>query len=369
MKKFTICILTILVILLSACSQPAAQQPAAAPSDNTESAKEPVANPPADESKKDPKDISIGILVYSFANDYLSYVRQGMNEKAKELGVNIEIVDANNNQAKQNDQADMLITKGVDALIVALEETEAAQTMIDKCKDAGIPIILVNKKPTQEVLDSYDKCWYVGASTQQPGECQAELVIEDWKANPAMDKNKDGILQYVLLLGLKGHVNAEARVTGMNLVFDNNDFKREELDMQEGKWDTTKAKDLTDAWLMKYGDSIEAIISNNDAMALGAIEACKAQGYFGDDKTKVMPIYGINAIEAGVEALKNGELMGTVLSDMISEGKITVQVAYNVLNGKEAFDGITFDIQDKAVYIPGIPIRMDNIELAESMYK
>ena len=365
MKKYLSLLLVLLLAFgLVGCGSPkASETPVAteAPAATEAPTEAPAANEESAESN-----YLVGSLIYAFANDYMSYVRKGISEEAERRGITSEIVDGNNDQAKQLDQADTLITKGANALIVAAEETEACQTFVDKSKAADIPLILVNKKPAQEVIDSYDKCWYVGAATQQPGECQAEMIVEDWAKHPEWDKNGDGILQYVLILGLKGHVNAEARVVGMNLVFDREDFKREELDMQEGKWDTTTAKDLTDAWMMKFGDKIEMIISNNDAMALGAIESMTANGYTGE---KAIPVYGINAIEAGLQALRDGTMMGTVMSDMISEGAVCVQVADNVLNGKDPYEGISYDVVDKSIAIYGLPIRLENIADAEFMYQ
>ena len=311
-------------------------------------------------------DFLVGVLIYAFANEYMSYVRRGIQEGAAELGITVEIVDAGMDQARQIDQADTLISKGVDAMIIAPVESAACQTFIDKCVDAGVPVVLLNPKPEQDVIDSYDLCWYVGAATQQPGEAQAEMILEDWNADPGMDKNGDDVLQYVLLHGMRGHANAEARIRGVYRIFDEAGLQYEELDVQEAGWDTTRAKDITDAWLMRYGDRIEVIISNNDAMALGAIESLKAEGFTGD---RAIPVYGINAIEAGLEALREGTLMGTVMSDTISEGKVSVRILHNVLTGKDTFDGIDYEITDKAVAIYGLPIRLDNIELAEAMYR
>ncbi|MEA4911523.1 MAG: galactose ABC transporter substrate-binding protein [Oscillospiraceae bacterium] len=350
MKKIVAILLTLLMVLsFAACSAKSGDDAEAGTAD---------------------KEYNVGILIYDFANDYMSYVRAGMALKFDELGVNYEIVDGKGDQATQNDQMDTLIAKGVDLIIWAPMETEANQTLIDKCKAADIPCIINNKPPTTEgVMESYDTCWYVGVSTKQPGVCQAEMIVEDWNNNPEMDKNGDGILQYVFLLGQKGHQNAEDRYTGMNEVFDAQGIKREELDLQEAGWNTANAKDVTDAWLMKYGDSIEAIISNNDAMALGAIEACKAVGYFGDDDTLQMPIYGVNALQSALPEVVAGTLKGTVMTDMITEGKVCAQLAYNVLTGAELLTGIDYPMtSDKKIFVDGIAIRADNVSVAEDMY-
>ena len=242
-------------------------------------------------------DQKIGVLIFNYANDYISYVRKGLEAAAQTAGVEYLTVDGANDQAKQTEQVDTMIQKKVDGLCVALVESTAAETIIEKCRTADLPVVFVNKKPTAEVLNTYDKCWYVGCATQQPGEFQAEMMLEDWKADPTMDKNGYGKIQYVIIKGENGHENAEARIVGIHKVLEESGIEVEELDCQVAGWDASKAKDIMDTWLSKYGDDIEVILSNNDAMALGAIESLKAAGYFEGDKQ--IAVYGINADGSG----------------------------------------------------------------------
>ena len=88
-------------------------------------------------------------------------------------------VDGANDQAKQTEQVDTMIQKKVDGLCVALVESTAAETIIEKCRTADLPVVFVNKKPTAEVLNTYDKCWYVGCATQQPGDVYKRQVYRE----------------------------------------------------------------------------------------------------------------------------------------------------------------------------------------------
>ena len=310
---------------------------------------------------------TFGVVIFDYANDYCFHVRTGMIKAAEGIA-KLELVDSQNDQAKQNDQVDTLINKGVDGMLVAIVDPEAAPTIIDKCRDADIPVVFVNRRPELDVIASYDKCWYVGAATAQPGEAQAEMVIEDWKNHPEFDKNKDGVLQYIICKGENGHANAEARCQGIERVFEAAGFKRQLLDMQVGMWNAAMGRQLMETWYGKFGDEIEAVLSNNDAMALGIIEALKGEGYFTGDK--FMPIYGVNAIPEGLDALEEGTLMGTVMSDMISEGACTFRLAYNHVMDKDLMEGVDYDMDaNKCVAILGIPIRKENIEEARAMYR
>ena len=310
---------------------------------------------------------TVGVVVFDYANDYCFHVRAGMIKAAEGIA-KLELVDSQNDQAKQTDQVDTLINKGVDAMIVIIVDPEAAPTIIDKCAVAGIPVVFVNRRPDLPELKAYDKCWYVGAATQQPGDAQAEMVLEDWKKHPEYDKNKDGVMQYIIVKGENGHANAEARCKGIEEIFTKAGFKRELLDMQPGGWNAANARQLMETWYGKFGDKIECIMSNNDAMALGIIEALKSEGYFSG--AKFMPVYGVNAIPEGLDALEDGTLMGTVMSDMVSEGAVSFQLVYNQVMGKPLMEGVTYAMDDnKCVAILGIPIRVANIDTARAMYK
>ncbi len=373
MKKVIVLMLVMMLAVTSlmACAQEPAvdsndQKPsAAATNEETQSAENTESAQSAEGS-----DFTIGVLIFNYANDYISYVRKGIEQAADAAGVKYITVDGANDQAKQTEQVDTMIQKGVDGLCVALVESAAAQTIIDKCKAAGnLPVVFVNKKPTAEVMNTYDKCWYVGCATKSPGTYQAEMLLEDWKADPSMDKNGDGVIQYVIVKGENGHENAEARIVGIHEVLEASGVETEELDIQVAGWDSAKAKDLTDAWMSRYGDEIEVILSNNDAMALGCVESLKASGYF--EGGKKIAVYGINAIQTGLEALEAGYFRGTVMTDMISEGKTTFQGILNAMNGVDCKTDIAFTYteEDKFFAIDPVKIRLDNTDVAWAMYK
>jgi methyl-galactoside transport system substrate-binding protein len=277
------------------------------------------------------------------------------------------MVDAQNDQTKQTEQIDLLLSKGVDVLCVNAVDPKAAATIISKAKAASVPIVFFNRCPSAEDMNSYDKCWYVGTTPQDSGRMQAEMAMEAFKADPSFDKNKDGSLQYVILKGTLGHPDAEARTQAVQDTFKKAGFKSEVLDIQPGDFKTQTAKDLTDVWMGKFGDKIEMILSNNDAMLLGGIESAKAEGYFGGGK--VMGAIGINALPEVLPMIKDGTIIGSIMSDAYSEGFNIYTMATNLATGKDVYDGITIAPDDmKAIRVPYVPINKDNVNVAEEMY-
>ena len=156
----------------------------------------------------------LGFTIYKYDDNFMSVVRKGI-EKEGEQNKDIKLLmnDSQNDQSKQNDQIDVLISKGVKALAINLVDPAAAPVVIEKAKENNIPIVFYNKEPTKEALDSYDKAYYVGTDSKEAGIIQGDIIAKHWKAHPEWDLNKDGVIDYVLLKGEPGHPDAEARTT------------------------------------------------------------------------------------------------------------------------------------------------------------
>lgn len=362
MKRIlSILLISIMLFSLAACG-----------SNNTPSSSESSsANQSSEQSaqKSTGKKPVIGVAIFDYSNNYVTYIRNSIMAIAGD-SAEIHMVDAQNDQAKQVEQIDILLSKGVDALCVNAVDPTAASTIIAKAKAADVPIIFFNRSPSADDMHSYDKCWYVGTTPEDSGRMQAEMAMEAFKNNPAFDKNGDGVLQYVILKGTLGHPDAEARTQAVQDTFAKAGFKTELLDVQPGDFKTQTAKDITDAWMGKFGDKIEMILSNNDAMLLGGIEAARSEGYFSGDPSKVMGAIGINALPEILPSIKDGTIIGSILFDAYSEGYHIFTMAYNVATGEDVYKGIEIKPDDmKAIRVPYIPISKDNVNVAEEMYE
>uniref|UniRef100_UPI003F4B8A47 galactose ABC transporter substrate-binding protein n=1 Tax=Brachyspira catarrhinii TaxID=2528966 RepID=UPI003F4B8A47 len=313
---------------------------------------------------------TIGVTIYRYDDNFMSFYRRNIETRISGKA-NLIINDSQNNQAQQNDQVDVMIQKDSKALAINLVDPQAAQTIIDKAKTKNIPVVFFNKQPSAEAMASYDKTWYVGTTPEESGDMQGKIVVDTWKANPAWDKNGDGIIQYALLKGEPGHPDAEARTSHVTLYVTNNGLKVEKLEEQTAMWDTAKAKDIVDAWIQKYGDKLEYIFCNNDAMALGALQSVQALGYNKEgDTTKFIPIVGVDAIPDMINEIKKGTIVGSVLNDPVGQSQALVDITLNVAAGKDPLDGTTWTLDEvKAVRVPYVPITKDNINVAEEAYK
>jgi len=353
MKKFLVLLLALVMVLsVVGCGSSTSTD---TPAEDTEKVEK-----SADEMVK------IGVTIYKYDDNFMSFVRRAITNAA-EGKAEVIMNDSQNTQAVQNDQVDMMIAKGVKSLAINLVDPQAASSIIAKAKEADLPVVFFNKEPTLEVLNSYDRAWYVGTASKEAGIIQGEMIAEMWAAHPEWDTNGDGVLSYVLLKGEPGHPDAEARTKFAISSIVDAGIKVEELELQTGMWDSVKAKELTDAWLAKHGDAIEFVIANNDGMALGALQSLKANGYFADDK--FMPLVGVDAIPDVLEQIKAGTIVGTVLNDAANQGKASFELANNVAHGNDPLEGTEWKLVDRAVRVPYVGVTIDNIDFAEKAYQ
>lgn len=309
----------------------------------------------------------IGVTIYKFDDNFMSFVRRAI-ESNSEGQADLILNDSQNSQATQNEQVDMMISKGVQALAINLVDPQAAPSIIKKAEEADLPVVFFNKEPSAEDLASYEKTWYVGTASAEAGVIQGQMMADMWKANPDWDRNGDGVLSYVLLKGEPGHPDAEARTKFAISTAVDAGVVVEELELQTGMWDSVKGKELMDAWIAKHGDNIEFVVCNNDGMALGAIQSLKGAGYF--DGGTYMPVVGVDAIPDALEQIKAGYMAGTVLNDAKNQGKAAIDLALNAASGKEVLEGTDWTLDNmKAVRVPYVAVTEENLDFAEEAYK
>lgn len=320
-------------------------------------------------TSKSDDNIEVGITIYRYDDNFISFMRRNI-ESMLDGKVKFIMNDSENDQVKQNDQVDAAIQREVDALAINLVDPSSASFMIDKIKPTGIPVIFFNKEPSKEDMMLYDKAWYVGTLSEESGNIQGDIVVKAWTSNPAWDKNGDGKIQYVLLKGEAGHPDAEARTSRIKAVLDDNGISAEQLDEQTANWDILQAQTATDGWIEKFGNNIEFIFSNNDAMALGALKSIQKQGYNIGDSNKFIPIVGVDAIPEIIEEIKKGTVVGTVLQSPKDQAKAVVDMLINAANEKDVLEGTGYQLDDsKAVRVPYRAITLDNIDESAEAYK
>lgn len=369
--------------LLAGCgSEPAQESPA---QDKAEEApaqtegQEEAAQPEAAEPEAAPADTGdlpiLGAGIYSSTDNFNSYIAKAITG-ASDGVFQVNVDDGQMDQATQLNQIDTALAKGAVAVCVSVVDITAAPAIIQKCQDAGnVPIIFFNKEITdKEVVSSYDNLYQVTSTGGDYGAAiQGQMIVDYWNAHPEMDKNGDGKLQMINVMGDPGHTASQPRADYVESTITDAGIGIEVLERDTGMWDTAKAKEKMDAWVSKYGDEIEAVVCANDAMALGVLQSVEAAGFNleGEDSEQYIPIIGIDALPEMLEKIESGEVIGSVLQDASTQGKVIVAIADNVSQGKDPLDGLDFEFDtdgSKAVRVPYAAITAENVDVAAANY-
>ena len=310
-------------------------------------------------------ELNIGVLVWKYSDTYGSSVRAAIQKYAESIGaekgvkINLDMVDGNDDQAIQNDQASTLLQKKLDLLVINLCEVTAGQPIVDLAKAAGVPVLFYNKEPSESSVVTGANSIFIGTKAEQAGEMQGDILAQLVKADPKIDTNGDGTIQYLMFKGDPDNIEAIARSTSSVSQAIKDGLKLEQVNGQDlvCNWDTAKAQDAMQSVWAKYGDKIEAVFCNNDDMALGVIASLNEVGY-NSGTGKYIPVIGVDATDAAAEAIKNGKLQGTVKQDGDAMGKAIIELAINGAQGKTWLDGTAYKMADDgfSIRIPYSPV-------------
>lgn len=307
---------------------------------------------------------SIGCIIYKFDDTFMSYLRNQIQTDAKGK-MDISVQDGQNDQPKENDEVDQFISQGASVLAINMVDPSAVSVMIGKAQKKNLPLVLFNREPDPTDMAKYPNAYYVGAKAQDSGTYEGQIMAKYWKAHPEADLNKDGVMDYVMLIGDPANTDAKFRTQYSIAAVEAAGIKTKLIASDTAMWDRPKAQEKMAAWLTAYAGQIEVVFANNDDMALGAIEALKAAGYFKNGK--YMPVVGVDATPPALDALAQGTLLGTVKNDAVGQGDAVFDLCYSLGNGKPAASKYPLATQDgkpspkgKYIWVPYTMVTKDN---------
>ena len=285
----------------------------------------------------DVENTKIGISIYQFADNFMTLYRTELvRYLTEDLGFkeeNIVVQDGKNDQAEQTNQINNFITDQVDVMILNLVQSSSAPQITDLCNDAGIPVVYINRQPDETESDRWAaegiKATYVGADARQSGTFQGEEILET--ANGG-DINGDGKVSYIMVQGDPKNVDAQYRTEYSIKALTDAGTEVEELLLQRGDWDQAKGQQITQDALTQFGDQVEVVFCNNDAMALGAKQAIEAAGRVINEDIYLV---GVDALTDAVQSIVDGKFTGTVFNDHFGQAQTAAQMAVKYLKGEE----------------------------------
>lgn len=282
---------------------------------------------------------TVGVSMALFDDNFLTVLRNGMQDYAKTLdGVTLQVEDAQNDVAKQQSQIQNFIAAGVDAIIVNPVDTDATVAMSKIAADAGIPLVYVNREPIN-VNELPDKQSFVASEEIVAGTLETQEVC----------RLLGGKGKAVVMMGELSNQGARMRTKAVHDVLATDECKGIEIvEEQTANWQRTQGSDLVTNWLSS-GLEFNAVIANNDEMAIGAAQALKAAGK--DMKDYV--VAGVDATQDALAAMEAGDIDVTVFQNAAGQGKGALDAALKIAKGESV---------EKKVYIPFELVTPENLK-------
>ncbi len=276
--------------------------------------------------------IKIGVTIANFNDTFLTYMTDGMKEYAATLGSDVEVtyVDAKEDTATQLSQVENFISQGMNAIVVVPVDTAATDPITQAAKDAKTPLVYVNRLPANLPEDVV----FVGSNSIDAGIFQMEYIAE----------KLGGKGNVVIMMGKLDNEAAIQRTAGVEQVAAKYpDIKITKKDT--ANWSRPEGLTLMENWL-STGDQIDAVCSNNDDMALGAIQAIEAAGLLG----KII-VGGTDATPDALAAMDEGKLDVTVFQDAAGQGSGAIKAAVGLAKGETV---------ETRVWIPYVLVTPEN---------
>lgn len=291
-------------------------------------------------------------LVLSQRDEWLSLLDAAAKDAATARGYSLTSQDSLSDTSKQIQFVSTAAAAGEKAIIVNLVDPNIAPDIIEAAGD--MKVVFVNRPP-QDMSILNENAVYVGSDEMTSGKFQGEWLAEHFTAEGKTD------IKYILLNGIMGQVSTTNRTASVLQALEDGGINATEASSPLAcKYDRAEAMNLITP-LLTGGTEFDCIISNNDAMALGAIEALDNAGM---DPTTI-PIVGIDATVDGRQAVKDGRMSMTVFQDAKGQGNGAMQAALNMLEGKAINDGTDYEIAADNAYVmwvPFEPVTPENVD-------
>ena len=275
------------------------------------------------------KTMTIGVSMALFDDNFLTSVRQAMADHVKTMpDVEVQFQDAQGDIGRQISQVQNFVSQKVDAVVVNVVDTTATRNITKIITDAGIPLVYVNRQPDTKSLPP--KVSVVASDDLVAGRLEMTELA----------RRMGGKGNVVIMLGDLANNSTQGRTAGNKEVLAKTpDIKV--VEEQTANFERTKAIDLMNNWLSK-GTRIDAVVANNDEMAIGAIIALRQAGR----SPKQVLVGGVDATPDALSEMQKGDLAVSVFQDAKGQGRKAIENAVKLARGEQVqqFDFVPYEL-------------------------
>lgn len=260
-------------------------------------------------NKEKGTDIKIGLFVSTLKNPFFVSLKNGVVKEAKKQGIEVIVVDAQDDSAKQTNDVEDLLQQGVDALLINPADSSAISTAVQSANSLGIPVVTLDRSAENGKVETL-----VASDNVKGGQMAADFIVQQLGKGAKVAE----------LEGVPGASATRERGSGFHKTADD---KLNVIAKQTADFDRTKGLNVMEN-LLQGNPDIQAVFAHNDEMALGAIEAIRSSG-------KEILVVGFDGNEDAVKAVQAGDMSATIAQQPELIGKLAVQAARDILNGKK----------------------------------
>lgn len=291
-------------------------------------------------------------------HDALNYsIAENLRTLAEAQGVELNIAFGN---GQQEDLANFLAeteNEPTAGLIVFVKNRDAAAEPVHEAAKRNLPVIFISSDPGDKAMEGYRNSWYVGNNNSQAGTLQADILSKYLKSNAVWDVNGDGQLNYVLFKGENGHVATVARTKTFKAQLRKLGIKSKAVEEEFCNWKSDCTRTAMDDYIKTTGlENIEAVICNNDQMALGVVESLQSHDYNMGISNQYVPVIGVDGISDALKRIEGGSMYGTVMRDAHAMAEVTLKLATLLTQGGESAvtrDALGLEVgRDRRIYTP-----------------
>lgn len=308
-------------------------------------------------------EIDIALVIYDYKDLYMQDFEQLIYDANDSNVYTLTSYDSQNSQIIQNDIINNILEERPKLIIINPVDRLGVYPIIEKAREYGVAIVFINREPVAGDLLIYKELYYVGAKPEQSAIYQADIIMELFGENPnslnEYDLNQDGKIQTIILKGQPGHQDAEIRTDRVLLELEENGYQVDILQIQDAFFSHELAYEKMIDLIATYGTDIELVIANNDAMALGAIEALIEHELILDSNENDMidvdepwiPVVGIDGLPIALNYIDTGYLAGTVINDSQTMAEAIHALVTAIVEGQlDDFDEFTI-VDDTYIWI------------------
>jgi ABC-type sugar transport system substrate-binding protein len=267
---------------------------------------------------------TVGVTMAAFDDNFLTLLRGGMQDHAATLpDIELQVEDAQNDVSKQMSQIQNFIASGVDAIIVNAVDTDATAPMSQLAVEAGVPLVYVNRQPVNLENLPEDQA-FVASNEVDSGTLQTKEVCRLLSEAGKTEAN------IVVMMGELSNQAARQRTQDVHDVIATPECSFiKVVEEQTANWSRQQGADLMTNWL-SAGIQFDAVVANNDEMAIGAIQALKAAGV----DMGTMIVGGVDATQDALAAMAAGDLDVTVFQNATAQGTGALDAALSLARGE-----------------------------------